>query len=340
MRRREVISLLGGAAAWPLVARAAPASETSGQRGDSRVQPAMPVIGFLNAQSADTLTHVMAAFRQGLNEMGYVEGRNVAIEYRWADGHGDRLPALAADLVQRQVAVLASTGGDPAALAAKRATTTRPIVFTIGGDPVALGLVASLNRPGGNMTGITQIAVLLDPKRLEALHELLPGISAVAVLRNPDNANAEFQVPALQAAARTMGLDLRFVTASTEPEIDAAFARLAEMRAGALMVASDPFFNSRRHQIVELATRLAVPAIFHQREFALDGGLMSYGTSATDMYRLAAIYTGRILKGEQPADLPVQQSTKVELVINLKTAKALGLTIPLPLIGRADEVIE
>ena len=340
MRRREVISLLGGAAAWPLVARAAPASETSGQRGDSRVQPAMPVIGFLNAQSADTLTHVMAAFRQGLNEMGYVEGRNVAIEYRWADGHGDRLPALAADLVQRQVAVLASTGGDPAALAAKRATTTRPIVFTIGGDPVALGLVASLNRPGGNMTGITQIAVLLDPKRLEALHELLPGISAVAVLRNPDNANAEFQVPALQAAARTMGLDLRFVTASTEPEIDAAFARLAEMRAGALMVASDPFFNSRRHQIVELATRLAVPAIFHQREFALDGGLMSYGTSATDMYRLAAVYTGRILKGEQPADLPVQQSTKVELVINLKTAKTLGLTIPQSVLLRADEVIQ
>jgi putative ABC transport system substrate-binding protein len=340
MRRRAFITLVGGAAAWPLVPRTVPASETSGQRGDSRVQPAMPVIGFLNAQSAHTLTYLVAAFRQGLNEMGYVEGRNVAIEYRWADGHGDRLPALAADLVQRQVAVIASTGGDPAALAAKRATTTRPIVFTIGGDPVALGLVASLNRPGRNMTGITQIAVLLDPKRLEALHELLPGISTVAVLRNPDNANAEFQVPALQAAARTMGLDVRFVTASTEPEIDAAFARLAEMRVGALMVASDPFFNSRRHQIVGVATRLAVPAIFHQREFALDGGLMSYGTSATDMYRLAAIYTARILKGEQPADLPVQQSTKVELVINLKTAKTLGLTIPLPLIGRADEVIE
>ena len=190
------------------------------------------------------------------------------------------------------------------------------------------------------MTGITQIAVLLDPKRLEALHELLPGISTVAVLRNPSNANAEFQVPALQAAARTMGLDLRFVTATTVSEIDAAFARLAELRIGALMVASDPFFNSRRHQIVALATQLAVTAIFHQREFALDGGLMSYGTSATDMYRLAAIYTGRVLKGEQPADLPVQQSTKVELVINLKTAKTLGLTIPLPLIGRANEVIE
>ena len=327
MRRREFITLLGGAAAaWPLAARAQ--------------QPAMPVVGFLNAQSADTLTHVVAAFRQGLNQMGYAEGRDVAIEYGWADGQGDRLPALAADLVQRQVAVIASTGGDPAALAAKRATTTLPIVFTIGGDPVALGLVASLNRPGGNMTGITQIAVMLDPKRLEVLHELMPGIAAVAVLQNPNNANAEFQVPALRAAARTMGLDLRFVTATTEREIDSAFASLAQPRIGALVVASDPFFNSRRHQIVALATRLAVPAIFHQREFELDGGLMSYGTSVADMYRQAAIYTGRILKGEQPADLPVQQSTKVELVINLKTAKTLGLTFPITLLGRADEVIE
>jgi putative ABC transport system substrate-binding protein len=327
MRRRDFVALLGGAAvAWPLAARAQ--------------QPAMPVVGFLNAQSADTLTHVVAAFRQGLNQMGYAEGRDVAIEYRWADGQGDRLPALAADLVQRQVAVIASTGGDPAALAAKRATTTLPIVFTIGGDPVALGLVASLNRPGGNMTGITQIAVMLDPKRLEVLHELMPGIAAVAVLQNPNNANAEFQVPALRAAARTMGLDLRFVTATTEREIDSAFASLAQPRIGALVVASDPFFNSRRQQIVALATRLAVPAIFHQREFALDGGLMSYGTSVADMYRQAAIYTGRILKGEQPADLPVQQSTKVELVINLKTAKTLGLTFPITLLGRADEVIE
>jgi putative tryptophan/tyrosine transport system substrate-binding protein len=327
MRRRDFVALLGGAAvAWPLAARAQ--------------QPAMPVVGFLNAQSADTLTHVVAAFRQGLNQMGYAEGRDVAIEYRWADGQGDRLPALAADLVQRQVAVIASTGGDPAALAAKRATTTLPIVFTIGGDPVALGLVASLNRPGGNMTGITQIAVMLDPKRLEVLHELMPGIAAVAVLQNPNNANAEFQVPALRATARTMGLDLRFVTATTEREIDSAFASLAQPRIGALVVASDPFFNSRRQQIVALATRLAVPAIFHQREFALDGGLMSYGTSVADMYRQAAIYTGRILKGEQPADLPVQQSTKVELVINLKTAKTLGLTFPITLLGRADEVIE
>jgi len=325
--RRQFITLLGGAAvAWPLAARAQ--------------QPAMPVIGFLNAQSQEYLTHVVAAFRQGLNEMGYAEGRNVAIEYRWADGQGDRLPALAADLVQRQVAVIASTGGDPAALAVKRATSTIPIVFTMGGDPVTLGLVASLNRPGGNITGITQIAVLLDPKRLEVLHELMPGIAVVAVLRNPNNANAYAQVPALEAAARTIGIELRFVTASSEREIDTAFATLAEMRIGALMVASDPFFNGRRQQIVALATRLAVPAIFHQREFALDGGLMSYGTSVADMYRLAAIYTGRILKGEKPADLPIQQSTKVEFVVNLNTARMLGVSFPLPLIGRADEVIE
>jgi putative tryptophan/tyrosine transport system substrate-binding protein len=327
VRRREFIALIGAAAAAsPLAARAQ--------------QPTLPVIGFLNAQSADTLTHVLAAFRQGLSEMGYVEGRNVAIEYRWADGHADRLPTLAAELVQRQVAVIASTGGDPAALAAKQVTTTRPIVFTIGGDPVALGLVASLNRPGTNMTGVTQIAVLLDPKRLEVLHELLPATSVVAVLRNPENANAEFQVSTLQVAAQTMGLDLRFVSATAEPEIDSAFARLAEMRLGALMVASDPFFNSRRQQIVAHATRLATPAIFHQREFALAGGLMSYGTSATDMYRLAAIYTARVLKGDKPADLPVQQSTKTELVINLKTAKALGLEVPATLLARADEVIE
>jgi putative ABC transport system substrate-binding protein len=300
----------------------------------------MPVIGFLNFQSADTLTHVVAAFKQGLNETGYAEGRNVAIEYRWADGRGDRLPALAAELVQRQVAVIAATGGDPTVLAVKRATTTIPTVFTIGGDPVALGLVASLNRPGGNITGITQIAVLLDPKRLEVLHELMPSVAVVTVLRNPNNANAETQVSTLRSAAQTMGIELRFVTATSEREIDTVFTTLAEMRIGALMVASDPFFNGRRPQIVALATRLAVPAIFHQREFALDGGLMSYGTSVTDMYRLAATYTGRILKGEKPTDLPVQQSTKVELIINLKSANALGITVPISLLGRADEVIE
>jgi putative tryptophan/tyrosine transport system substrate-binding protein len=327
MRRREFLRVLGGAAAgWPFAAHAQ--------------QPGMPVIGFLNAQSRDDFPHSVIAFRQGLNEMGYVVGQNVAIEYRWANGQDARLPALATDLVQRQVAVIASTGGDPAALAVKRATSTIPTVFTIGGDPVALGLVASLNRPGGNITGITQIAVLLDPKRLEILHELMPGLTAVAVLRNPNNANAATQVPTVQAAARTIGIELRFVTASTEREIDTAFATLSEARVGALMVASDPFFNARRQQIVALATRLAVPAIFHQREFVLEGGLMSYGTNAADMYHLAAIYTGRILKGEKPADLPVQQSTKVELTINLKAAKTLGLTFPITLLGRADEVIE
>jgi len=327
MRRREFITLLGGAAAaWPYAARAQ--------------QSAVPSIGFLNAQSRDSVAHAVAAFCRGLDELGYAEGRNLAIEYRWADGHVDRLPALAADLVQRQVAVIAATGGDPAALAVKRETSTIPIVFTIGGDPVALGLVANLNRPGGNITGISQINVLLDPKRLEVLHELMPGVAVAAVLRNPSNANAAVQVAALQTAARTMGIDLRLVTAATEREIDAAFTMLADMRVGMLMVASDPFFNGRRAQIIALAARLEVPAIFHQREFALDGGLMSYGTSLPEMYRLAAIYTGRILKGDKPADLPVQQSTKVELVINLKTAKALGLTFPITLLGRADEVIE
>jgi putative tryptophan/tyrosine transport system substrate-binding protein len=326
IRRREFITLIGGAAAaWPLTARA---------------QPALPVLGFLNGQSAETLPHVVAAFRRGLNEMGYAEGRSVAVEFRWANGEVDRLPALAAELVQRGVAVIAATGGDPVALAVKRASTTLPVVFTIGGDPVALGLVASLNRPGGNLTGISQITASLDPKRLEVLHELLPGVAAVAVLRNPQNANASFQLPALEAAGRTLGLDLRFVTASSAGEIDTAFAKIAELRIEALVVASDPLFNSRRQQIVALATRLAIPAIFHQREFALDGGLMSYGTSVADMYHQAAVYTARILKGEHAADLPVQQSTKVELVINLKTAKTLGLTFPITLLGRADEVIE
>jgi putative tryptophan/tyrosine transport system substrate-binding protein len=324
--RREFITLLGGTATWPLVARAQ--------------QLAMPVIGFLNAQSADALTYVVAAFRHGLYEMGLNEGQNVAIEYRWANGRLDALTALASDLVGRHVAVIAATGGDPAALAVKATTTTLPVVFTIGGDPVELGLVASLNRPGGNITGISQINVMLNPKRLELLHELIPGIALVAVLQNPSNANVKAQVPSLQIAAKVMGIQLRFVTASTEREIDLAFATLAELKIGALMVASDPFFNGRRRQIVALATKLAVPTIFHQREFALDGGLMSYGTSVADMYHRAALYTARILKGEKPSDLPVQQSTKVELVINLSTAKILGLTFPLSLLGRADEVIE
>lgn len=306
----------------------------------ARSQQRMPVIGFLNGQSLDRLTEAVAAFRKGLSESGYAEGRNVVIEYRWADGHVDRLKSLAADLIQRKVAVIVSTGGDPVALAVKQATSTLPVVFAIGGDPVALELVASLNRPGGNITGISQIAVVLDPKRLETLHQLVPNLKTVAILRNPENANANAQVSALETAARAMGLEPRFITASSEREIDAAFAALNEQRVGALMVASDPFFNGQRRQIVALATRLAVPAIFHQREFAAAGGLMSYGTSTTDMYRRVGIYTGRILKGEKPAELPVQQSEKVELVVNLKTAKKLGLTVPQTLLGRADEVIE
>lgn len=303
-------------------------------------QQRMPVIGFLNGQSSDRLTEAVAAFRKGLSESGYAEGRNVVIEYRWADGHVDRLKSLAADLIQRKVAVIVSTGGDPVALAVKQATSTLPVVFAIGGDPVALELVASLNRPGGNITGISQIAIVLDPKRLETLHQLVPNLKTVAILRNPENANANAQVSALETAARAMGLEPRFITASSEREIDAAFAALNEQRVGALMVASDPFFNGQRRQIVALATRLAVPAIFHQREFAAAGGLMSYGTSTNDMYRRVGIYTGRILKGEKPAELPVQQSEKVELVVNLKTAKRLGLTVPQTLLGRADEVIE
>jgi putative ABC transport system substrate-binding protein len=327
VRRRDFIKSIGCAtAAWPLIARAQ--------------QSSLPVIGFLNGQSSDALSHLVAAFRKGLNESGYAEGRNVAVEYRWAEGRVDRLPSLAAELVKRQVAVIAATGGDPTALAAKQATSRLPVVFTVGGDPVVLGLVASLNRPGGNITGISQINVALDPKRLEVLHELMPHVAAVAVLRNPENASAEAQLAGLETAARTMGISLRVVSAANEREIDAAFATLAELRASALVVASDPYFNGRRQQIVALATRLAVPAIFHQREFAIDGGLMSYGTSVTDMYWRAAIYTGRILKGEKPSDLPVQQSTKVELVINLKTARILGLTFPITLLGRADEVIE
>ncbi len=329
MRRRDVITALAGAAAASILR---PLS--------ARSQSPAATIGFLNAQSADTLAFAVRAFRHGLSESGFVEGRNVAIEYRWGEGHDDRLPALAAELAERRVAVIASTGGDPAALAVKKAAGSLPAVFVIGGDPVGLGLVESLNRPGGNMTGITQITVELDPKRLEVLHELMPGIAAVAVLRNPRNANAERQVQSLQMAAATIGVTLRFVTASTESEIDTAFATLAGMHVGALMVASDPFFNGRREQILPQAAGLKVPTVFHQREFARDGGLMSYGTSVTNAYYLNGTYVGRILKGEKPADLPVQQSTKVELVLNMKTAKALGLTFPITLLGRADEVIE
>ena len=302
-------------------------------------QPAMPVIGFLNSASPDGYAVPVGAFRQGLKDIGYVEGQNVAIEYRWAEGQYDRLPALAADLVRRQVTAIAATS-TPAALTAKAATTTIPIVFTTASDPMRLGLVASLSRPGGNVTGATQLNVEVGPKRLELVRELLPAATIIALLVNPTNPVAETLARDLQAAARTIGLQLHILNASTERDIDDAFANLAKLRAGALVVGSDVFFNTRSEQLGALTVRHGVPTIYQYREFAAAGGLMSYGGSITDSYRRAGGYTGRILKGEKPADLPVQQSTKVELIINLKTAKALGLTFPITLLGRADEVIE
>jgi putative ABC transport system substrate-binding protein len=326
MRRRAFITLLGGAAAaWPLAAHAQ--------------QPAMPVIGFLNSTS-DASGQAVAEFRRGLAETGYVEGRNVSVEYRWAEGQYDRLPALAADLARRQVAAIVTTGGIPSALAAKAATTTIPIVFTIGADPVEVGLVASLNRPGGNITGVSILNVELGPKRLELLHELLPMATIVALLVNPTNPNAEIQSRELQAAARTLGLELHVLHASAQRDFEPVLASLAQTRAGALLIGPDTFFVSQFEQLGALALRHAVPTISQYREFAVAGGLMSYGGRLDEPVRLAGLYAGRILKGEKPADLPVQQSTKVELVINLKTAKALGITFPLALLTRADEVIE
>jgi|SRR5262245_9478415 len=326
IRRRAFLSLLGSmVVAWPLAARA---------------QQSSPVIGFLNSSSSDADSDRVRAFRQGLSETGYVEGRNVTIEYLWADDHNDRLPAMAIDLVRRGVKVIV-TGGTPATLAAKAATTTIPIVFILSTDPVAAGLVASLNRPGGNVTGVTGLNVELAPKKLELLHELLPSVAAVALLVNPTNKVAyENETRSVQAAARTLGLRLHVLHASTEHDFDAVFASLAQLHVDALVIGSDLFFTSRSEQLAALTVRHAVPAIYQFHEFVAAGGLMSYGGSFTDWGRQAGIHTGRILAGAKPADLPVQQATKVELFINLKTAKALGLTIPLPLIGRADEVIE
>ena len=327
MRRREFVTLLGGAAAWPLAARAQ--------------QAAMPVIGYLGSASPDAWAGRLQAFRQGLSETGFEEGRNVAIEYRWAQDHYDRLQALAADLVAHSVSVLVTPGSAPAALIAKAATTTIPIVFETGADPVTAGLVGSLSRPGGNITGVTALAFELGPKRLELLHEIVPSAKTVATVVNPTGGDViARQTRDLQAAAQKLGLDLLVLEASTDGDIDTAFATLRARRPAGLVVIPDVFTNSRTTQLAVMALRAEVPTIFQSRDFVSAGGLMSYGADIAESHRLAGGYVGRILKGEKPADLPVMQATKVELFVNLKTAKLLGISLPLALLGRADEVIE
>ena len=326
MRRRRFITLLGGAAAWPLAAHAQ--------------QPAMPVIGFLYAGSANAAGNFVASFRKGLSESDYVEGRNVAVEYRWADGRYDRLPALASDLVARKVNVIIAGGGTVTAQAAKGATSTTPIVFIGGGDPVKDGLIKSLNHPGGNLTGVNQFTSELIAKRLELLRELVPQVAAIGVLTNPNNPNAEPELKDLQAAATALGCIMHIASATSDREIEAAFQQIIAHGAVALLVGTDALFVSRRAQVISLAARHALPAAYTIREYTEAGGLMSYGANRADLWRQVGIYAGRILKGENVADLPVLQPTKFELVINLKTAKALGLTVPPLLLAIADEVIE
>jgi putative tryptophan/tyrosine transport system substrate-binding protein len=324
MTRREFITLLGAAAAWPLVARA----------------QQKPTIGFLNSGSANAYPDRIIAFHQGLRQLGYVEGENVAVDYRWALGEYERLPALAAELVERRVSVLIATGGEPAALAAKSATSTIPIVFAIGGDPIKLGLVASYNRPGGNATGANILAAEMDGKRLGLLHELIPNAARVGLLLNPNFPAYPTQLNELQRAATIIGLQVEVLRADTDSEIDAAFEIASQKRVGALILAASPFFDTRRDKLVALATGHALPTVYHFREFAVAGGLMSYGVSIPHIYRQVGVYAGRILSGENPANLPVQQPTTFELVVNLKTAKTLGIEVPPTLLARADEVIE
>jgi putative ABC transport system substrate-binding protein len=324
MKRREFITLLGGAAAWPLAARA----------------QQMPVIGYLHSGSPGAFARAAGFFRKGLAESGFVEGQNVAIEYRWADGHFDRLPAMAADLVRRDVAVLVAQGGITSAVAAKAATATIPIVFSSGSDPVALGLVSSLSRPGGNATGVSLLTSALGSKRLEILREVVPTARVIAALVNAANAGIEGQLKDFQDAAAALAVELKILNASSAGDIEATFAAIVQAGISALVVGSDPFFLDRRDQLVALAARHKVPAIYEWRDYVEAGGLMSYGSSLGDAYRQVGVYTGRVLKGDKPAELPVIQSTKIEFVINLKTARTLDLTISLPLIGRADEVIE
>jgi putative tryptophan/tyrosine transport system substrate-binding protein len=326
MRRRDFIAALGVTAVWPLPARAQ--------------QLAMPVVGFLSSRSPGESDAVAAAFRQGLAEAGYVVGQNVAIECRWAEGRYERLPALAAELIGLKVAVILAAGGPPSALAAKNATSTIPIIFSAADDPVGFGLVASLSRPGGNVTGMSVFNTTLAAKRFGLLHELVPSARVIAYLANPANPSKQFELKAVQEAAQTSGIDLQVLDATNDGEVDAAFARLAELHAGAVIVAAEPYFDSRRAAIVALAAKYAVPASYGWRENVALGGLLSYGTILTDSYRKAGGYCGRVLKGEKPADLPVMQPTKFEMTINLKTARTLGLTVPAALLTGADEVIE